>query len=91
MKKLLIFFDNLTFKLNSLVINCIKRWIIYKIINNYSNYNEMCLYKTYPNFVEKKIILNNDNVKENKEKNMEKNMRKWKKYERKFIMFKLTG
>lgn len=65
MKKLLIFFDNQTFKLNSLVINCIKRWIVYKIINNYSDYNEMCVYKTYPNFVEKKIELNNNNIEVN--------------------------
>jgi hypothetical protein len=65
MKKLLIFFDNQTFKLNSLVINCIKRWIVYKIINNCSDYNEMYIYKTYPNFVEKKIILNNNNMEEN--------------------------
>ena len=65
MKKLLIFFDNQTFKLNSLVINCIKRWIVYKIINNYLEYNEIYIYKTYPNFVEKKIKLNNDNKEEN--------------------------
>lgn len=65
MKKLLIFFDNQTFKLNSLVINCIKRWIVYKIINNYSKYDEICVYKTYPNFVEKKIELNDNYVKEN--------------------------
>ena len=65
MKKLLIFFDNHTFKLNSLVINCIKRWILYKIINNYSKYNEMYIYKTYPNFVEKKIELNDGNNEEN--------------------------
>lgn len=54
MKKLLIFFDNLTFKLNSLVINYIKRWIVYKIINSYSEYDDVCVYKTYPDFVEKK-------------------------------------
>lgn len=60
MKKLLIFFDNQSFKLNSLVINCIKRWILYKIINNYSKYNDMYIYKTCPNFVEKKIELNNE-------------------------------
>lgn len=65
MKKLLIFFDNQTFKLNSLVINCIKRWIVYKIINNYSEYDEICIYKTFPNFVEKKIFLNNNIGEEN--------------------------
>ena len=65
MKKLLIFFDNQSFKLNSLVINCIKRWIIYKIINNYDEYDHIYIYKTYPNFVEKKIVLTTDNKEEN--------------------------
>ena len=48
-----------------MVINYIKRWIIYKIINNYLEYNEIYIYKTYPNFVEKKIKLNDDNKEEN--------------------------
>ena len=65
MKKLLIFFDNQAYKLNGLLINCLKRWIVYKIINNYSEYDDMYIYKTYPYFVEKKIFLNNDNWEEN--------------------------
>lgn len=62
MKDLLIFFDNQTFKLNNIIINYIKRWIVYKIINNYNDYSNICLYKTYPEFVEKKITL--DNIRE---------------------------
>lgn len=59
MKDLLIFFDNQTFKLNNIIINYIKRWIVYKIINNYKEYDNIYLFKTYPEFVEKKIKLNN--------------------------------
>jgi hypothetical protein len=44
MKDLLIFFNNQTFKLNNIII----------IIINYTEYNNICLYKTYPEFVEKK-------------------------------------
>ena len=59
MKNILIFFDNHTFKLNNIIINNIKRWIIYKIINNYDEYENICVYKTYPEFVEKKIKITN--------------------------------
>ena len=59
MKDLLIFFDNQTYKLNNIIINHIKRWIVYKIINNYKEYNNIYLFKTCFEFVEKKIKLNN--------------------------------
>lgn len=59
MNDLLIFFDNQSFKLNNIIINYIKRWIVYKIINNYKEYDNIYLFKTYPEFVEKKITLNN--------------------------------
>ena len=62
MKDLLVFFDNQTFKLNNIIINYIKRWIVYKIINNHKEYNNIYLFKTYPEFVEKKIKLNNIDV-----------------------------
>lgn len=59
MKDLLIFFDNQTYKLNSIVVNYIKRWIVYKIINNYKKYDNIYLFKTQPEFVEKKITSQN--------------------------------
>lgn len=55
MRKLKIYFDNQTYKLNNIIINYIKRWIIYKIINDCNKYKEICVCKTYPNFVKKKI------------------------------------
>lgn len=61
MKDLLIFFDNQTFKLNNIVINYIKRWVIYKIINNYNQYDNIYILKTYPEFVEKKITISDIN------------------------------
>jgi len=59
MKDLLIFFDNQTFKLNNIINNYIKRLIVYKIINDCKEYENIYLFKTYPEFVEKKIKLNN--------------------------------
>jgi hypothetical protein len=59
MTNLLIFFDNQTFKLNNIIINYIKRWIVYKILNDYTKYDNIYIYKTYPNFVEFKVNTNN--------------------------------
>lgn len=55
MSKLLIFFDNQTFKLNSSIFNYIKRWVTYQIINNIKEFNEIIIYKTCPELIEKKI------------------------------------
>ncbi len=61
MKNLLIFFDNQAFKLNNIIINYIKRWIVYKIINNINEYKCIYIHKTYPEFNEKIIEINGSN------------------------------
>ena len=58
MKKLLIFFDNLTFKINGIIINYIKRWVVYKIINEYKKYDNIFMFKIHPEFTEKNISVN---------------------------------
>jgi hypothetical protein len=65
MKNLLIFFDNHGFRLNNIVINHIKRWVVYKIIYNSNQYDNICIYKTYPEFSHKIICLNKNNISEN--------------------------
>jgi len=58
-KNLLIFFDNQAFKINNIIINYIKRWILYKIIYNINQYNNINIYKTYPEPNEKNIKVSN--------------------------------
>jgi hypothetical protein len=63
MSDLLIFFDNYTFKNNSIVFNYIKRLLIYEILKEKyieKKYENILLYKTNPSITENKLNINDD-------------------------------
>jgi hypothetical protein len=63
MENLLIFFDNTSFKINNIILNYLKRLIIYEIIYKKMYKNEIdnvYIYKTKPSFMMYKIIKDND-------------------------------
>jgi hypothetical protein len=63
MDNLLIFFDNTTFKINNIILNYLKRLIVYEIIYKkiYKNeINDVYIFKTKPSLIEYKISENNN-------------------------------
>ena len=62
MDNFLIMFDNYTFKLNNVVYNFIKRFVLYEIINKKyieNKYNDVILFKTNPQLTTTKLNKSN--------------------------------
>ena len=65
MDNIIFFFDNTTFKINNIIINYIKRLIIYEIIYKkiYKNeYNDVIIFKTCPVLAELKLNIHDENT-----------------------------